>query len=373
MGRTRFEGFFARRRNGRCIAIAAISGLVASAAWVGLGAKPFANRSATTATSGSTSGPHRAILAGQTWINTRPLRPEDLRGKVVLVNFWTYSCINSLRPLPYLRAWSTKYRDRGLVVIGVHAPEFEFEKDLGNVRRASLEQGVDFPVVLDSDHRIWRAYGNQAWPAFYFLGTDGTVRRRTLGEGGYEASERLLQTLLSEATATEVADPIIPVTGAGAQAAPDWNSLGSGETYIGYDRATGFVSHEAMARDRARVYRAPAQLPLNGWSLSGHWNAGPEFATLEQSGGRIAFRFLARDLHLVMGPPADGRAIRFRVRLDGEAPGPSHGVDVDAAGWGTITSPRMYQLVRQRRALSSRTFEIEFQDAGARAYVFTFG
>jgi thiol-disulfide isomerase/thioredoxin len=317
--------------------------------------------------------PQRSLLVASPWVNTPPLRAEDLRGKVVLVNFWTYSCINSLRPLPYVRAWASKYKDRGLVVIGVHTPEFGFEKDLANVRHAVAELGVTYPVVLDSDYATWNAFGNNAWPAFYFIGADGRVHRRLLGEGGYDQSERLLQKLLAEAQGAAVTDKIVPVAGQGSQAAPDWQHLGSEETYVGYAKAEGFASKGGFARDQARLYRPSGPLALNNWNLTGPWSVGGEFATLTGTSGSIAYRFHARDLNLVMAPPPGGRTVRFRVRVDGADPGPNHGFDTDAQGFGRLQEPRMYQLVRQTRAVADRTFEIEFLDKGARAYVFTFG
>ena len=368
-------------RGARRLALAVAIVLSAAAVWLALDTQLFARgpsawgigAAAVAAPGLALSGPQRTLLVGRQWLNTAPLRPEDLRGKVVLVNFWTYSCINSLRPLPYVRTWASKYKDRGLVVIGVHTPEFGFEKDLGNVRRAVAELGVSYPVVLDSDYAIWRAYGNEAWPGFYFVGADGRVRRRVLGEGGYDQSERLLQKLLAEARGRAVADKIAPVAGVGPQAAPDWRNLASPETYVGYAKASGFRSQGSIARDKARLYRPPAQLSLNTWSLAGGWTVGDEFATLTGTSGAIAYRFHARDLNLVMAPPADGRTIRFRVRIDGADPGADHGFDTDAQGWGRLQEPRMYQLVRQTRAVADRTFEIEFLDPGARAYVFTFG
>ena len=369
-------------RGARRLVLAVAIVLSAGAVWLASDTQRFAQWSsalglgtaAIAAPGLALSSPQRSLLQARPWLNTPPLRPEDLRGKVVLVNFWTYSCINSLRPLPYVRTWASKYKDRGLVVIGVHTPEFAFEKDPGNVRRALAELGVSYPVVLDSDYAIWRAYGNEAWPAFYFIGADGRVHKRVLGEGGYDQSERLLQKLLAEAKGRAVTDPIVPVAGQGPQAAPDWRDLGSGETYVGYAKATGFRSQGGgLARDKARAYRPAAQLSLNTWSLAGSWTVGGEFATLSGSPGAIAYRFHARDLNLVMAPPPGGRTVRFRVRIDGADPGPDHGFDTDAQGWGRLDAPRMYQLVRQTRAVADRTFEIEFLDAGARAYVFTFG
>ena len=356
--------------------IVAVALSAAAAAWATRGTVPSAALplgATLFALPAAAFDPRGPLLSRREWLNTVPLREDDLRGKVVLVDFWTYTCINSLRPMPYLREWARKYADRGLVVIGVHTPEFGFEKDFGNVRRAVEELGVDFPVVLDSDSAVWRAYGNSAWPGFYFIDAEGRIRHQMLGEGDYDASERVLQMLLAEASSAPVADPIQPVEGVGAQAAPDWEHLRSGETYIGYGRATGFASEGGLRRDGAASYREPDHLPLNRWSLAGHWEAGVESAALLRGGGVIGFRFQARDLHLVMAPPLDGGPVRFRVTLDGEAPGRDHGVDTDADGQGRLDSPRMYQLVRQRGRVTARTFRIEFLQPGARAYVFTFG
>jgi thiol-disulfide isomerase/thioredoxin len=317
--------------------------------------------------------PLRSVLGAAQWLNTRPLRAEDLRGKVVLVNFWTYSCINSLRPLPYVRAWADKYRDQGLVVVGVHTPEFAFEKDVANVRPATASLGVGYPVALDSDYAIWRAFSNQAWPAFYFVDAKGRVRRQVLGEGGYDKSERLLQQLLSEARGRPVTGAIAPVAGKGPQAAPDERNLGSPETYVGYAQASNFASPGGARRDAPSRYRTPSPLRLNTWGLTGAWTVGGEFATLNEPSGAIAFRFHARDLHLVMGPTPRGRPVRFRVTIDGAPPGANHGWDVDAEGWGSVREPRMYQLVRQAGRVADRTFQIEFLEPGVRAYVFTFG
>ncbi|MBV9244637.1 MAG: thioredoxin family protein [Methylobacteriaceae bacterium] len=319
------------------------------------------------------SNPQRALAGGREWLNTPPLRAEDLRGKVVLVNFWTYSCINSLRPLRYIRAWAEKYRDRGLIVIGVHTPEFGFEKDLGNVRRAVAAQGVSYPVLLDSDEAIWRAFGNSAWPTFYFIDADGRLRHQVVGEEGYDQSERVIQKLLSEARREPITDPILTIPGDGPQAAPDWPDVGSEETYVGYAKASGFAGPGSLVRDRVARYDPPARLPLNHWSLAGQWTLGGEYATLTGMSGTIAYRFHARDLNLVLAPPADGRSIRFRVRIDGSDPGAGHGFDTDAQGFGILDQPRMYQLVRQSGPVADRTFEIEFLDRGARVYAFTFG
>ena len=314
-----------------------------------------------------------SLLEAQQWLNTAPLRAEELRGKAMLVNFWTYSCINSLRALPYVRAWADKYRDQGLVVVGVHTPEFEFEKDITNIRQATSAYDVRYPVATDSEFAIWRAFGNEAWPAFYFIGPDGAVRHRVLGEGEYDKSERLIQKLLSEAAGSPVVGDVTAVRGQGAQAEPDEADLRSPETYVGYAKATGFASPGGIVQSTSNRYRAARALPLNHWSLAGVWSVGGEFATLDEASGGIAFRFHARDLHLVMGASSPGQPVRFRVKLDGRAPGDSHGVDTDANGAGTVTEPRLYQLVRQTRPMMDRTFEIEFLDPGVRAYVFTFG
>ena len=315
--------------------------------------------------------PLSSLFGMQPWLNTQ-LHPEDVRGKVVLVNFWTYSCINCLRTLPHIRAWAEKYKDRGLVVVGVHTPEFAFEKDVGNVRKASVSLGVGYPVTIDNDFAIWRAFNNNAWPAFYFIGADGRVRRHTLGEGGYEQSERLIQKLLSEANGAPVAENITGIRGEGAQAAADESNLRSPETYVGYGQSTNFASPGGIRRDASNLYRAGSSLPLNKWNLAGEWTVGAEFATLNQPSGNIAYRFHARDLHLVLGS-TDGGPIRFRVKIDGKPPGADHGFDVDADGWGSVQDQRLYQLVRQTGAVADRTFEIEFFNAGVRAYAFTFG
>ncbi|KRA61213.1 hypothetical protein ASD89_04200 [Caulobacter sp. Root656] len=315
----------------------------------------------------------QALSPGKAWINTAPLRPSDLAGKVVLVNFWTYTCVNSLRPLPYLRAWADKYGDRGLVVLGVHTPEFGFERELLRVRQAVAELGGAYPVVLDNDFAIWRSFDNSAWPGFYFVDARGQVRHRRLGEEDYARSERVIQELLGEARGERILDPIEPVSGQGAQAAPDWADLASPETYAGYAKAENFVGRGGLRRGGVAEYAAPERLALNGWGLSGRWDVQSEFAALAGESGSIVFRFHARDLHLVMSPGADESPTRFRVRIDGAEPGADHGVDVDAEGRGEVREARMHQLVRQSGSIRDRTFEIEFQGAGPRAYCFTFG
>jgi thiol-disulfide isomerase/thioredoxin len=321
----------------------------------------------------TTSAPLSALKSAKPWLNASPLGAADLRGKVVLVNFWTYSCINSLRPLPYLRAWAEKYRERGLVVIGVHAPEFGFEKDLANVRRAIAMNGVSYSVALDDDLTIWRAFGNEGWPGFYFIDADGRVRRHTVGEGGYAEAEKLIQRLLGEIDGAPGDQAIAEIPGEGAQAAPDWGNLRSPETYIGHAQARMFASPGGVRKDVSSSYAAPSALSLNQWSLVGDWTVGGEFATLDAPSGGVRYRFHARDLHLVLGAAADGRPVRFRVTIDGVAPDADHGSDVDAEGWGTLREDRLYQLVRQSGPVRDRTFEIEFSEPGARAYAFTFG
>jgi thiol-disulfide isomerase/thioredoxin len=325
---------------------------------------------------GAAEGPARplGLLAGDgPWLNTAPLAPQALRGKVILVNFWTYSCINSLRPLPYLRDWATKYKDDGLVVIGVHTPEFAFEKEPENVRQALADLGVTWPVKLDSAYATWKKFGNDGWPGFYFIDAKGQVRHHSLGEGGYAASERLLQTLLSEAKRRPVTAALTADDGRGIEAAPDWDALGSPETYVGYRQAERLGATQHLKRDTAFAYAPPASLALNDWGLGGRWTVGSEFARVGAASAKIRYHFLARDLHMVLGGRSDGKPARFRVTLDGSPPGADHGVDVDANGFGAVTSDRLYQLVRQSSAIGARTFEIEFLEPGARAYVFTFG
>lgn len=319
------------------------------------------------------SGPLASLLGAPQWLNAQPLRPDDLTGKVVLVNFWTYSCINCLRVLPHVRAWAEKYKERGLVVVGVHTPEFAFEKDVANVGKALTSLGVSYPVAIDNDFGIWRAFSNQAWPALYFVDASGDVRDYQLGEGGYEQSERLIQQLLSEAKAAPVPSEIVPVNGVGAQAAADQDNLGSGETYLGYLQARNFSSPGRVWEDEPNLYQPASDLSLNQWSLAGLWTIGGEFATLDDRSGSIAYRFHARDLHLVMAPAAHDRPVRFRVTIDGAAPGKDHGSDVDADGWGSVQDDRLYQLVRQAGPIADRTFRIEFFDGSVRAYAFTFG
>jgi thiol-disulfide isomerase/thioredoxin len=295
------------------------------------------------------------------WLNSAPLTAAELRGKVVLVDFWTYTCINWLRQLPYVRAWAEKYKDHGLVVIGVHTPEFEFEKNLDNVRRAVKEMGISYPIAVDNDYAVWRAFRNNAWPALYFVDAQGRIRHHYLGEGEYERSEKILQQLLAEAGAGDVPRDLVSVEGRGIEAAADWGSLKSPETYLGPERAEN------------RVYTAAARLRLNQWTVSGSWTPKRQAIVLGKPHGRIAHRFHARDLHLVMGPSMPGTAVKFRVLIDGKPPGAAHGVDVDEQGNGMVTEQRMYQLIRQPKPIVDRVFEIEFLDPAIEAFACTFG
>ncbi|MGT2433025.1 cytochrome c biogenesis protein DipZ [Cupriavidus basilensis] len=317
-----------------------------------------------------------ALAGAVQWLNSPPLTAEGLRGKVVLVDFWTYSCINCLRTLPYVKAWAEKYRDQGLVVIGVHAPEFAFERNIDNVKKATRDLGIDYPVAVDNNYAIWRAFNNQYWPAHYFVDAQGQIRFHHFGEGEYAKSEQVIQQLLAEAGhagAAKVATGLGTTGAQGVQMAADKAEIQSGETYLGYERAENFASPGGEAQDKAHTYTAPAQPALNDWGLAGTWKVGAEHATLAGASGRIVYRFHARDLHLVLGPGQDGRPVRFRVTIDGAAPGDAHGTDVAADGRGTVTEQRLYQLVRQSGKVADRTFAIEFLDAGVEAYAFTFG
>ena len=312
-------------------------------------------------------------LAGATqWLNSPPLSTESLRGKVVLVDFWTYSCINCIRTLPYVRGWADKYKDHGLVVIGVHAPEFAFEKNPANVAKAVKDLGVDYPVALDNDYAIWKGFHNEYWPAHYFIDAQGRIRHHHFGEGNYRQSEDVIRQLLTEAGQKNLPGGYVRDDHRGVEAAASNDPTRSPETYVGYARARNFVGGR-VARDGAHDYHAPAALATNQWSLDGRWTVHDENAQLEQAGGAIVYRFRGRDLHLVLGPAADGKPIRYRVTIDGKPPGADHGMDTDADGNGTITSQRLYQLVRQANGSGERLFEITFLDPGVHAYAFTFG
>ena len=306
------------------------------------------------------------------WLNSAPLNSKALRGKVVLVNFWTYSCINSLRELPYMKAWAAKYKDAGLVVIGVHAPEFGFERDPANVNTAVSDLAITYPIPIDSNHSIWNSFRNEYWPADYFIDGKGRIRYHHFGEGEYEQSERVIQTLLRENGAVGLDERIVHITAGGPEAPPS-SDVRSPETYVGYARAENFASPERMARDTRRGYTLPVKLALNHWGLSGSWKVGAERATLESGPGKIVFRFHSRDLHLVLGPAMNGTPVRFKVKVNGAAPGNDHGSDCAADGTGEVRQPRMYQLVRQKGPIKDANFEIEFLDPGVEAFSFTFG
>ena len=307
------------------------------------------------------------LLGGATgWLNSEPLSPAGLRGHVVVVNFWTFTCINWLRQEPYVRAWSQAYRADGLVVIGVHTPEFSFEHELDRVRQATIERGIDYPVAVDNDYEVWSAFDNHYWPALYFVGSDGIIADHHFGEGRYEQSERVIQQLLG------IRRELVPVEGVGVEAEADWDHLRTPETYLGYGRGDQFASPDGTTFDERRAYELPEHLHLNHWALAGEWTIGRERVVLDQAGGTIAYRFRARDAHLVLSSGAR-EPIPFRVLLDGQAPGPSHGVDVDPDGNGVLRDGRLYQLLRVHDAVQERTLEITFLEPGAEAYVFTFG
>jgi len=306
------------------------------------------------------------------WLNSPPLTPAGLRGKAVLVNFWTYTCVNWLRQFPYVRAWAGKYSGAGLVVIGVHTPEFSFEHDLGNVRREVQDLKVDYPVAIDNDYAVWQAFDNHYWPALYFADAAGRIRHHHFGEGEYQQSEMVIQQLLAEA-GSDAGHEVVSVEARGAEVPADWGALRSPETYAGYERTENFASPGGAVPGRRHSYQAPAELRLNHWALSGDWTMAEEAATLDEAGGQIAYRFHARDVNLVMGPARPGVPVPFRVRIDGQPPGAAHGADVDDQGHGTVTGQRLHQLIRQPDRITDRTFEITFLDPGVQAYSFTFG
>jgi thiol-disulfide isomerase/thioredoxin len=310
---------------------------------------------------------HMPSLSGETeWLHSEPLGAAELRGHVVLVNFWTLTCINWLRQGPYVRAWSQAYRDDGLIVIGVHTPEFSFEHDVDLVRHATKARAIEYPVAVDNDYAIWDAFANQYWPALYFVDADGRIRDQHFGEGRYEQSERVIQRLLG------IERELVSVEGLGVEAQADWDHLGTPETYLGYRRGEQFASPQGADFDERRVYALPERLQVNEWGLAGVWTIGRENIVLEQAGGSITYRFHARDAHLVLSAGARG-PIPFRVRLDGDAPGPSHGVDIDEDGNGVLGDGGLYQLVREHDTVRDRTLEITFLEPGAEAYSFTFG
>ena len=313
-------------------------------------------------------------LSGATgWVNSAPLTAKQLKGKVVLVDFWTYSCINCLRSLPYIEAWAQKYKDSGLVVIGVHTPEFDFEKELPNVQKAVQKFGVTYPIALDSNRAIWDAFHNEYWPAHYFIDAKGKVRFEHFGEGNYDQSEHWIQELLQERAAKPMPETTVSVHAQGIEAEADTNDVLSPETYIGYARAEHFASPGGIKEDAEKNYTAPAQPALNQWGLDGKWVDHEQIAILKSTDGKIVFHFHARDLHLVLGPTADGKPVHFRVTIDGQAPGENHGVDTDAQGNGVVTDHRLYQLVRLKGVVTDHVFAIEFEDPGVQAFSFTFG
>lgn len=355
-----------------------LTGLVGGLAAIGLGVNcalfaPGSEASPWAAPTQATTMATLPLDGATGWLNSPALTGESLRGKVVLVDFWTYSCINCLRTLPYVRAWAQKYRAAGLVVIGVHTPEFAFEGEAANVQRAVRDLQIDYPVALDSGYAIWRAFGNRGWPALYFVDAQGRIRHQQYGEGRYDEAERLIQQLLKEAGRGAVPTGVVTPQGQGTQAATGPVASMSEETYLGFERVSGFVSSDGGLRHgRDHAYAGIPTLRTNQWTLTGTWRVDEESALLRQAGGRIAYRFRARDLHLVLGSES-GQPVRFRVRIDGRPPGADHGADTDADGLGTVGAQRLYQLVRQSSGAAERTFEIEFLDTGARAYAFTFG
>jgi thiol-disulfide isomerase/thioredoxin len=307
------------------------------------------------------------------WLNSPSLAATDVAGKVVLVDFWTYTCINWLRTLSYVRAWAEKYKDPGLVTVGVHTPEFPFEQDVDNVRQAAKDLRVEYPIAIDSDYAVWRAFSNHYWPAVYIADAQGRIRHHQFGEGRYEECERVIQRLLREAGAEGVGDSLVSVASDGFEAQADWTNLASPETYLGYEQTQNFASPGGVAFDESRTYVAPDRLRLNHWALSGDWTIERGASVLNRADGGIAFRFRARDVHLVLRPPERGATVPFRVLIDGEAPGDARGLDVDEEGHGVAARPRLYQLVRERGSIIDRTIEINFLAPGIEAYVFTFG
>jgi thiol-disulfide isomerase/thioredoxin len=307
------------------------------------------------------------------WLNSPPLKAEDLRGNVVLVNFWTYTCINWLRTLAHVRAWAETYEAQAMVVVGVHTPEFPFEQDIENVRQAAKDMRVGYPIALDSDYAVWRAFSNQYWPAVYLADADGRIRHHQFGEGGYDECERGIQQLLREAGSEGVGDDLASVAAEGLEAQADWTNLRSPETYLGYTQGQSFASPGGAEIDEPGTYTVPDRLMLNQWALSGDWTIESRASVLNRPDGRIAFRFHARDVHLVMRSRAPETSVPFRVLVDREPPGETHGLDIDEQGHGTLVQPRLYQLIRERGAITDRTFEIAFLEPGVEAYVFTFG
>jgi thiol-disulfide isomerase/thioredoxin len=317
--------------------------------------------------------PAPSISGATGWLNSTPLTTAGLRGKVVLIDFWTYTCVNWRRTLPYVRAWADKYKNQGLVVIGVHTPEFDFEKNVDNIRQAESGMDIHYPIAIDSGRKIWRAFDNEYWPALYLIDAQGYIRYHQFGEGEYQRSEQVIQQLLSEAGSSDAPRGLVTVDPQGAEVAADWTNVKSPETYVGYAHTETFASPGGATLDKNRVYSIPTQLRLNEWALAGDWKVQGEAVLLSKEGGRVAYRFHARDLNLVMGAGARGSTVRFRVLIDGTPPGAAHGVDVDEEGYGTVAEPRMYQLIRQPSPIVDHQFEIEFQAPEVQVFDFTFG
>ena len=349
-----------------------MAALSVAAAWIGtresvtqfMTAKPFRLSGASDLAS---------LGRATAWLNSAPLTPADLQGKVVLIDFWTYTCINWLRTVPYVRAWATRYKEQGLVVIGVHTPEFTFEEDVDNVRRAATARDITYPIAIDNNRGIWNGFGNHYWPALYFVDAAGRVRDHHFGEGHYDESETTIRQLLADTGRGTIDSASVPFEAHGPEVGADWASLKSPETYVGHRKAENFASPGGAAVSTRHIYAVPSRLRLNQWALSGEWTMNPEAAVLNAAGGRIACRFHARDLHLIMGPSSPRRAVPFRVLIDGQPPGASHGGDVDEQGHGAVTEQRLYQLIRQPGPIGDRQFDVEFLDSGVEAFAFTFG
>ena len=347
--------------------------LLAGAFWADRETWAQDNRIATETVALPVQGRMPSLGNASAWLNSAPLKTSNLRGKVVVINFWTYTCINSLRALPYVRAWGDKYKDHGLVVLGVHTPEFEFEKNADNVRRAVRDLNIAYPIALDSDRALWRGFKNDEWPAFYFVDANGNIRHSQFGEGEYAAAERAIQKLLAESGAEGVDERLVSIDARGVEAAADWDHMQSPETYLGGLGAAIFASSRSSLLGRRHHYVAPGPPDLNDWALDGVWTVGKKSAVLNKANGRIAYRFHARDLHLVMGPAVKGTSVRIRVLIDGQPPGAAHGIDVDEQGLGRVGEQRMHQLIRQPETITDRKFEIEFLEPGVEVFVFTFG
>ena len=359
-----------RRRALSATLSSAACALLVGALWIGVKSEPGSMTGVNTAL--GIEGELPPLRGASGWLNSPPLNTQGLRGKVVLVEFWTFTCINWRRTLPYVRAWAEKYKSQEFVVIGVHTPEFHFEGDQDNVRAATAELGIEYPVAIDTDYAIWRAFGNQYWPAIYLVDAQGHIRYHQFGEANYSETELAIRRLLSEAGHENFPHELVSLNPQGVEAAADWLDLRSPETYTGYALARGLASPGGAAVDRARQYAPPTRLTLNEWALAGNWTIGKEAAVSNSAGGRVVYLFHARDVHLIMAPPAPGKPVRFRVLIDGKPPGGSRGVDVDELGNGTLVRPMMYQLIRAL-PVRDRQFEIEFLDPGAAVFDFTFG